>query len=45
MYCPLRSNQLPPITGTGEVGATVTLLADTDADGTGADVQIGTTTC
>ena len=39
----VTKNQLPPITGTGEVGATVTLLADTDADGTGADVQIGQT--
>ena len=37
------NDTIPEITGTGEVGATVTLLADTDADGTGADVQIGQT--
>ena len=33
----------PTITGTGEAGATVTLMADTDAVGGVADVQIGTT--
>ena len=37
----VTNDQTPEITGTGEPGATVTLLADTDADGTGADVQIG----
>ena len=39
----VTNNQTPTITGIGEVGATVTLLADTDADGNGADVQIGQT--
>ena len=41
----VTNNQTPTITGAGEVGATVTLLADTDADGNGADVQIGQTSC
>ncbi|MGI9460494.1 MAG: hypothetical protein ACR2NF_10890, partial [Pirellulales bacterium] len=40
---PSSSNQ-PTITGTGEPGAEVTLQADVDADGNGADVVIGTGT-
>ena len=39
---PVTNLQRPTISGTGEVGATVTVLADVDLDGT-PETQIGTT--
>ena len=39
----VTNNQQPTITGTGEIGATVTVVADVDLDGTGStEATIGT---